>query len=78
MLICIFVIFIIANIGESQTRSSNQVKCDCIMMPGTNKCLKYDNRLQAQNLDEAMSFFEDLSLLDETKPPVKLNRDALV
>jgi hypothetical protein len=25
-----------------------------------------------------MSFFEDLSLLDETKPPVKLNRDALV
>ncbi|KAI6190528.1 hypothetical protein M3Y97_00127800 [Aphelenchoides bicaudatus] len=51
--------------------------CDCIRVPGTNRCLKYDNRLQAQNLNEAIDFFEDLSLLDETKPAQRLNRDSI-
>ncbi|KAI6188923.1 hypothetical protein M3Y98_00406600 [Aphelenchoides besseyi] len=52
--------------------------CECMKLPGTNQCLKYDNRLQAQNIEEAMSFFEDLSLLEDPKPTEKVrNQQAL-
>ncbi|KAI6215958.1 hypothetical protein M3Y94_00446100 [Aphelenchoides besseyi] len=49
--------------------SFNPGTCPCIIKPGTNQCLKYDSRFQATDLDEAISFFDDLSLQSEYRPP---------
>ncbi|MCP9263376.1 Protein CBR-FRPR-1 [Dirofilaria immitis] len=39
-------------------------------IPGSNKCLSYDNRLQAANIDEALHTFPDLSIMTESALPL--------
>jgi hypothetical protein len=39
--------------------------------------LKYDSRYQATSVEEAISFFDDLSLQTEYKPPMQEGTDFL-
>ncbi|KAM3728017.1 Uncharacterized protein ACO02O_04635 [Dirofilaria immitis] len=45
-------------------------QCPCVKSPGSNKCLSYDNRLQAANIDEALHTFPDLSIMTESALPL--------
>ncbi|KAH7719040.1 CBN-PQN-37 protein [Aphelenchoides avenae] len=46
-----------------QRSQGNQVQqCPCVRLPGVDKCITYDARFQASNLEEAMIAFVDLSM----------------
>ncbi|CAD5222332.1 unnamed protein product [Bursaphelenchus xylophilus] len=53
---------------DSTTTPVSSDKCPCVVNPNTNGCLRYDSRFQATSIEEAIDFFEDMTLLFEKKP----------
>ncbi|CAD5230314.1 unnamed protein product [Bursaphelenchus xylophilus] len=54
---------------QPKNDTSQQLQCDCPITPPA--IVHYDNKFQAETLEEAMKSFEDLLLLDEKKPPLQ-------
>lgn len=53
-------------------------QCPCVKPPNSDKCLSYDNRLQAANIDEALHTFPDLSSMTEMALPLVSDENSIM